>query len=179
MKVSAMLKLKLKHNCPTRGTGHLRSWRTATASTFSWMFLLLTCQIQLQLAFGLSTYTTSRKLERRQRHSLQYLRSLGGSSIDDDDTDGKQGENQLPTFKGSLAGSKLHEYILREHKPLGCSVEESLANEPDNAKYVFVADVVKGGYAARAGLREGDVIVQLSGTFDEVVDVAGLGIDKM
>ena len=133
----------------------------------------------MQLALGLSTYTTSRIMEQRQRPSRQHLRSLGGSSIDDDDdTDGK-GENQLPTFKGSLAGSKLHEYILREHKPLGCSVEESLANEPDNAKYVFVADVAKGGYAARAGLREGDVIVQLSGTFDEVVDVAGLGIDKM
>lgn len=73
----------------------------------------------------------------------------------------------------------MHEFTLKEHKPLGCSVEESLANESDNAKYVFVAEVTKGGHAARAGLREGDVIVQLSGTFDDVVDVAGLGIDKM
>ena len=93
--------------------------------------------------------------------------------------DGGNGAKGLPTLKGSLLGSKVHEYTLKEHKPLGCSVEESLANEPDNAKYVFVAEVVKGGNAARAGLREGDVIVQLSGTFDEVVDVAGLGIDKM
>ena len=44
---------------------------------------------------------------------------------------------------------------------------------------MFVADVVKGGNADKIGLRVGDVIVQLSGTFDEVVDVAGLGIEKM
>jgi S1-C subfamily serine protease len=73
----------------------------------------------------------------------------------------------------------LHEFELKQHKPLGCSVEESLANEPDAAKYVFVADLVKGGNADKIGLRVGDVIVQLSGTFDEVVDVAGLGIGKM
>ena len=44
---------------------------------------------------------------------------------------------------------------------------------------MFVAEISKGGNAAKAGIRVGDVIVQLSGTFDEVVNVAGLGIDKM
>ncbi len=149
---------------------------TAAAVSLSWMLLLLSCQTQLKGSSGLSTSTLTRVVERRQRRSLQRLRSLGGSSMSEDGGNGAKG---LPTLKGSLLGSKLHEYTLKEHKPLGCSVEESLANEPDNAKYVFVAEVVKGGNAARAGLREGDVIIQLSGTFDEVVDVAGLGIDKM
>lgn len=73
----------------------------------------------------------------------------------------------------------LLEYELADHKPLGCSVEESLADEPDGSKYVFVAEVTHAGNAAKAGLKEGDVIVQLSGTFNEVVDVTGLGIEKI
>lgn len=39
--------------------------------------------------------------------------------------------------------------------------------------------LVAGGNAQKAGLKKGDVIVRLSGTFDEVVDVAGLGIEKI
>ncbi len=39
--------------------------------------------------------------------------------------------------------------------------------------------MVDGGNAQKAGLKKGDVIVRLSGTFDEVVDVTGLGIDKI
>ena len=47
----------------------------------------------------------------------------------------------------------------------------------DNHKYH--GQVVEGGNAQKAGIKKGDVIVRLSGTFDEVVDVAGLGIDKI
>ena len=39
--------------------------------------------------------------------------------------------------------------------------------------------MVEGGNAQKAGIKKGDVIVRLSGTFDEVVNVAGLGIDKI
>ena len=52
-------------------------------------------------------------------------------------------------------------------------------DEPNNAKYVFVAEVNNGGNAYKAGIKVGDVIVQLSGTFDGVVDVTGLGIEQM
>ena len=41
------------------------------------------------------------------------------------------------------------------------------------------SQVKEGGNAQKAGLKAGDVIVRLSGTFDEVVNVAGLGIDKI
>jgi S1-C subfamily serine protease len=96
-------------------------------------------------------------------------------SADDD----AEANGPIPKLTGSLSGSRLCEFKLDQHKPLGCSVEESLANEPDAAKHVFVADVNKGGNAEKIGLRVGDVIVQLSGTFDEVLDVTGLGIEKM
>lgn len=86
---------------------------------------------------------------------------------------------QPKKLTGSLEKSILLEFELSEHKPLGCSVEESLADEPDGSKYVFVAELTHAGNAVKAGLKEGDVIVQLSGTFDELVDVTGLGIDKM
>ena len=84
-------------------------------------------------------------------------------------------------LEGSLSGSILHEYTLTNHKPLGCSVEESLAKDDinDKAKYVFVSEVNKGSNADKVGIRVGDVIVQLSGTFDEVVDVSGLGIERV
>ena len=123
----------------------------------------------------------------RTRYSLSYhlpLRSevqtsdsvdaSAAYSADDDDA-----VNGSPKLSGALADSTLHEFELKEHKPLGCSVEESLANEPDGSRFVFVAEVNEGGNAQKGGLRAGDVIVQLSGTFDEVVDVAGLGIEKI
>ena len=97
-----------------------------------------------------------------------------GSAANDADANGP-----IPKLTGSLSGSRLYEFKLDQHKPLGCSVEESLANEPDAAKHVFVAEVNQGGNAEKIGLRVGDVIVQLSGTFDAVVDVTGLGIEKM
>lgn len=111
------------------------------------------------------------------RSEVQTSDSVDASaaySADDDDA-----VNGSPKLSGSLADSTLHEFELKEHKPLGCSVEESLANEPDGSRFVFVAEVNEGGNAQKGGLRAGDVIVQLSGTFDEVVDVAGLGIEKM
>ncbi|KAL3785739.1 hypothetical protein HJC23_006308 [Cyclotella cryptica] len=112
-------------------------------------------------------------------------------------------EQGVYNLRGALANCALHEFVLKNHKPLGCSVEESLASEPDGAKHVFVAQASsgvqkiihshashqtivctcfqlnEGGNADQAGLEVGDVIVQLSGTFDEVIDVAGLGLDKI
>ena len=106
---------------------------------------------------------------------METSTSVDASASDE----GDEGVNGLPNLTGALEGTELKEFELANHKPLGCSVEESLASEPDGAKYVFVSELTEGGNAMRAGVRVGDVIVQLSGTFDEVVDVAGLGIEKM
>lgn len=116
-----------------------------------------------------------------RRHTIQLHSEVQTAFSFDALADGdEEGEvNGVPNLMGALVDAKLREFELSEHKPLGCSVEESLANEPDGAKYVFVAEITKGGNAEKAGLKMGDVIVQLSGTFDELVDVAGLGIDKI
>lgn len=98
------------------------------------------------------------------------------SSADGEDEDLNGGP---PNLTGSLTDARWYEFELKNHKPLGCSVEESLASEPDGVNYVFVSEVKAGGNAQKAGLKAGDVIVRLSGTFDEVVNVAGLGIDKI
>ena len=87
--------------------------------------------------------------------------------------------NGIPTLTGALEGCRRMQIDLTEHKPLGCSVEESLAEEPNGEKYVFVVDVVEGGNAEKAGIKVGDVIVQITGTFDECVDVTGLGIERV
>ena len=46
-----------------------------------------------------------------------------------------------PKLTGSLSDAKWLDFELENHKPLGCSVEESLANEPDGTCYVFVSEV--------------------------------------
>ncbi|KAL7537846.1 hypothetical protein ACHAXR_008116 [Thalassiosira sp. AJA248-18] len=153
----------------------------ALASASVLLILSLQTQIQISYAFSTSNMLTNADRTRHSRQSLLPLNSevQTPTFVDasaEDDNDAAKG---LPELTGALAGSRLHEFELKEHKPLGCSVEESLANEPDEAKYVFVAEVTKGGNAEKAGIRAGDVIVQLSGTFYDVVDVAGLGIEKI
>jgi len=144
------------------------------------MLLLLSLQTQIirySNGFATSTVTPSVVTD-KSRYSLQSLLPLN-SEVQTPNFIEASAEEELPKLTGSLADSRLQEFELKEHKPLGCSVEESLADEPDGSKYVFVAEVKNGGNAEKAGIKMGDVIVQLSGTFDEVVDVAGLGIEKI
>ena len=159
----------------------LHRWRSSTTMlAYNILSLSIALQYRISLCYGFSS--TDIISNKRQLSTLLPLYSevqtpsytLGIGFSDDDDI------NNLPTLNGPLEKCILQQFTLNEHKPLGCSVEESLAVETDeNAKYVFVSEVKKGGNAAKAGLKEGDVIVQLSGTFDELVDVAGLGIDRI
>lgn len=55
--------------------------------------------------------------------------------------DSSSGEKELPELTEALEKCELHEFILKNHKPLGCSVEESLASEPDGSRFVFVSEV--------------------------------------
>jgi predicted metalloprotease with PDZ domain len=65
---------------------------------------------------------------------------------------------------------------LAEHRPLGCTVEESL-NEDDD--YVFISKITEGGNAYKAGLQIGDVIVGVTGLFTDLAIVMDSGVDKM
>ena len=158
----------------------LRRWRSSrTMLAYNILFFSIAA-LQYRICYGFSSTDIISK--KRQLSTFFPLYSevqspsytLGIGFSDEDDID------NLPNLSGPLEKCILQQFTLNEHKPLGCSVEESLAVETDeNTKYVFVSEVKKGGNAAKAGLKEGDVIVQLSGTFDELVDVAGLGIDRI
>ena len=97
--------------------------------------------------------------------------------------------------EGSPTASLLN-FTLEQHRPLGCTIEESLArvettvddldlNQPSRKAqdtrlpYVFVSKVQPKSYAQAAGLQVGDVIVGSSGLFGTVEDVTHAGIDKM
>ena len=72
-----------------------------------------------------------------------------------------------------LAGAEFLEIELFPHKPMGCTAEESLAQE----ELVFISKIVEGGPAEAAGLQVGDVICSLTGLFGEME--AAYGIDKV
>jgi S1-C subfamily serine protease len=71
--------------------------------------------------------------------------------------------------------AELTSMVLLPHRPLGCTVEESLAGD----EHVFVQKVFPNSLAEQAGLRVGDVIVGVSDLFGTVVDVTGAGIERV
>jgi len=94
------------------------------------------------------------------------------------DAVGVYGASDIVHFGGV---ADILDFVLEEHKPLGCSADESLADEPDGSKHVFVSKIVEGGNAEKAGIRLGDVFVGVSGTFggeNEVTLIVGQGLDK-
>lgn len=94
-------------------------------------------------------------------------------------------DNQIDV---SLDVSSLIEFHLKQHKPLGCIVEESLASvtvsEEDALegyeKPVFISKIKEGSFADLAGLKVGDVIMKISGMFEEdMEDVSGVGLSRI
>lgn len=96
-------------------------------------------------------------------------------------------DNSHLTAERLFEAAEFLEVVLAEHKPLGCTAEESLASVtlelPDNKKqkldFVFLSAVKPGGNADKAGLLVGDVVVGVTGIFGELENVVGLGIDKV
>jgi hypothetical protein len=66
--------------------------------------------------------------------------------------------------------------VLSDHRPLGCTVDESLDANQD---YVFISKITEGGNADKAGLKVGDVIVGVTGLFGELTIVMDAGVEKM
>ena len=109
---------------------------------------------------------------------------------DDKDTSKILNTNELLFPNDSNSGNDIEiiefELLEYEHKPLGCTAEESLdeslieewnltSNPP-----VFVSSLVEGGNAKKAGLIVGDVVLAVSGIFeDSIEDVHGLGLDRV
>jgi len=77
--------------------------------------------------------------------------------------------------------AEILEMTVHPHRPLGCTVEESLV---PGRNYVFVTKVGEGGHAEGAGLLPGDVVVAVSGVFDgggdgDLEDVTRAGVEKV
>lgn len=73
-------------------------------------------------------------------------------------------------------------YELQEHKPLGCTVEETVV---EDCNYVFVSKLVPGGLAAQAGLQVGDVLIATNAILgggeskDDLTIVVKSGVEQM
>ena len=88
----------------------------------------------------------------------------------------QEGEDEPKmSAKTVFRGAEFLTIALSEHRPLGCTVEESLAGQ----RHVFVSKVTAEGFAERAGLKEGDVVVGISGLFGDMENVMTQGIDKV
>lgn len=64
---------------------------------------------------------------------------------------------------------------LKKHKPMGCTVEESLADDD----ILLVSAVTEGGNAATAGLRVGDVVLGITGMFGTIVSTKDMPIGSL
>jgi C-terminal processing protease CtpA/Prc len=67
-------------------------------------------------------------------------------------------------------------FELADHRPLGCTVEETLFEDEN---YVFISKVVPGGFAEQAGIQTGDVLFAITGLFRRATPVLEVGVDKM
>lgn len=118
-------------------------------------------------------------LQQLQRHpgSARAAISMSSSSFSEDSAAPE------PTKAFAIEDSPLLKQIgttsisltLKQHRPMGCTVEQSLADED----ILLVSSLVEGGHAATAGLRVGDVVVGITGTFGTIVGTEGMPIGTL
>eukprot|EP00977_Amphora_coffeiformis_P026337 scaffold25720_cov156-Amphora_coffeaeformis.AAC.4 len=76
-----------------------------------------------------------------------------------------------------LQDAEILELSMQDHRPLGCTVEESLGKR--YGPLVFCSKVTPSGFAEQAGIRQGDVFLGLSDMFGGIEDVTQTGIDRV
>ena len=107
----------------------------------------------------------------RRHHRCYFLRLLSAaesSSSTENDVSYDSLFSETPDYQ-------VLDVVLSPHRPLGCTVEESLAD----SQFVFVTRVTEGGYAQTAGLQVGDTLLQVSGIFGDLTSVVGVGVEKL
>ena len=130
-------------DAPSSYQGHAS--RLSSVVTFA--LLLLQAQIQSSAGFATSSSISNKPgthhAFERAPPNTRIVTAINSETQTAGFIDAEDGEavGELPELKGAVAHAECLEFILEDHKPLGCSVEESLANEPDGARYVFVAQV--------------------------------------
>ena len=162
-----------------------------------------------------SSKTTSFQLQRydqRQRHATgaRSTTTFLPASVEDEISEVtspavSESDKILQDIIDDLYPSgELITLVIKDHRPLGCTIEESLAaststtstsnkntvkiNDDDDddtmlgledSPAVFVSKIVEGGHAEQAGIKVGDVIIGVTGLFGAVMPVAGFEIDRV
>jgi hypothetical protein len=99
------------------------------------------------------------------------------TSVEAEDVISDTPNSLKPAPKDVFPTAQFYTFDMPEHRPLGCTVEESL--DPLE-EYVFVSKVAPGGFADQAGIRVGDVLVAVTGLFGDVKTIVlESGVDKM
>ena len=198
----------------------------------SWLFGMAITTLVVQVmtnpsrtassAFTLPTTratTTNSHFQRSQSHTKATVSSPPSSSTFlsasvEDDTEVPIGSSSLsPEIEDTLQNvmdglypdGELVTLVIKDHRPLGCTVEESLATPTksddessktknivkindddddevvslDDAPAVFVSKVVEGGHAEQAGMEVGDVVIGVTGLFGNVMAVSGFDIERV
>ena len=109
---------------------------------------------------------------RRQLH--QRIKATGKPFFSDEASPSLTTAEEALDF---LQGAEILELTLPDHRPLGCTVEESLGKLYANV--VFCSKVTPDGFAEKAGVKVGDVFLGVSGIFGNVEDVTSAGIERV
>ena len=113
-------------------------------------------------------------IRRHHHHNFPpVVRFSAESTTEEDETTIASSYDAL--FSRETPDYEIQNFELLPHRPLGCTVEESLAD----SQFVFVSRVSEGGYADQAGLKVGDTLLQVSGIFGELTPVVGIGVEKL
>ena len=147
--------------------------------------LLLALLVQFQSAWGFTAAITPiiapySEVKLPAASSTSTTRLTASASIQkegsDDDSDGEPivQISELDVNK-LFPDAPLEDFTLLPHRPLGITIEESLAN----SDCVFVSRVVEGGNADQAGIQVGDLLVAVTGLFGDLSPVMGVGVEKV
>jgi hypothetical protein len=128
-------------------------------------------------SFALRSTSTTASTSTSSSKSKSSRSWLGASVEDDTDSEISQASDLL-TPKELFPTAEFKDLEIKRHRPLGCTVEESLADHPVT-NIVFVSKVVEGGSSEKAGLQAGDVLIGLTGMFGEMELVTGMGVAKI
>jgi hypothetical protein len=84
--------------------------------------------------------------------------------------------NNVNDYKDVFPTAQFYTFEMPAHRPLGCTVDESM-DALEN--YVFVSKVIPGGFADLAGIHIGDVMVAVTGLFEDMTPVLESGVEKL
>lgn len=140
--------------CCTSSDKAAAMYRKTTIMRCSCIVLLVLFHVSLSFAFVMTPPSFVRSRQCTSAASILCRRPLHatGSNDEGDDKPESTGKTEtaviftmdesiIMTEKEAFPDAEFHDFVLKEHRPLGCTVEESLAHPME--KHVFVAKVCR------------------------------------